>query len=154
MINNNKDKKYSCDNCDICNILNNVINKIPVNLLSNKNFDFKNFFIDDLIYETSKFLLEKNNKFITKEEFNILNNIQEDLKDCYIARDKDGVLNLYSEKPYKHKAGYWDVSHEDNILDFYYFEKIFQCVKWSDDDPKTIKDYIEEYKRFKSNNEV
>lgn len=95
---------------------------------------------------------------INSEEYIILKNLNKNIQKWYIVRDKDNKLTTHQHKPKKYiYFGIWS-SNDTEIVQMYitllFNENIFKTIKWSDDDPKTIKDYIEEYKRFKSNNEV
>ena len=90
---------------------------------------------------------------ITKEEYIILKSFDNNLKNSYIARDKDGELRIFDEKPYKHKLGFWDLADYDHISLFYYFNDKFKNIKWEDEEPKKIIDYIKEYEDCKRRDE-
>ena len=87
---------------------------------------------------------------ITKEEYIILKSFDDDLKDRYIVRDNNGELGIFNEKPYKHKLGFWGLSDYDHISDFYYFHNIFKTIRYEDEEPKKIIDYIREYEQWQN----
>ena len=72
---------------------------------------------------------------LTIEEVNILQNI--DIAYNYIARDKDGDLFLYSEKPIRNKKdGIWNVGgkiHPKAIAQFQIFNHLFTDLKWENE---------------------
>ena len=89
---------------------------------------------------------------ITFKEYIILNSMDEKFLNYFICRDSKGYIYLINKRPYKDND-IWVVGSRD-VAFIDTFKNIFKCIKWSDVEPRTIKDYIEEYKRFKSNNEV
>lgn len=59
----------------------------------------------------------------------------------WIARDEDGSLYVYEEKPYKSiKEKYWLSPYDSCELSA--FEHHFQFVQYEDDEPWLIKDII------------
>ena len=58
----------------------------------------------------------------------------------WIARDDDGMLNLYDKKPYK-ISDMWGFSPH-NFTSFSCFRHIFQSVQWEDDEPCEFREYI------------
>lgn len=58
----------------------------------------------------------------------------------YIARDEDGKLYIYREKP-KKDCFKW---HSRGAVSFYVFKKLFQFIKWEDEEPWNIKELLEE----------
>lgn len=65
-----------------------------------------------------------------------------DKKYKYLARDKDGNLFVYEEKPVKERkiGGWYGVicAH----LNLFAFNHHFQFVQWSDEEPWLIKDIL------------
>lgn len=57
----------------------------------------------------------------------------------YIARDEDGGLYVYKEKPIKEKPNkilnYWNADMCDQLI---YFENKFNFIKWKDNEPTSI----------------
>ena len=75
----------------------------------------------------------------TDDEKVILRNIQKEYK--WMARDKDGFLVISSEKLNK-KEDCWIV---DRVCAYYYFNifnKLFQSIKFEDDEPCEFRKYI------------
>lgn len=68
------------------------------------------------------------------EEQIILNNI--DRKWKYIARDYDGKLFLYENKPKKSEVGSW--IHGDKAVGFGLFTHLFENITWEDEEPTKI----------------
>lgn len=77
---------------------------------------------------------------LSDEEKIILKNLP--LKYKWIARDKNGDLNLYETKPTKSVgAGYWAT---DNYQDFNFYGHLFSEIKWENEGPTKILDIIDE----------
>lgn len=94
---------------------------------------------------------------ITKKEYILLNILKEEYRYCFLARDKDGSLILYSVKPEKfHFLNCWTAPDGAmqgflNIFTENYIEEnMFQCIKWEDEEPKRVIDYIEEYEQWQN----
>lgn len=51
----------------------------------------------------------------------------------WIARDENGSLWLFEEKPYKDKHIWYNEATNYRIS-----EKLFQAVKWSDEEPREL----------------
>lgn len=97
---------------------------------------------------------------ITKIEYNFLKILKEEFRYCFLTKDKDGSLMLFSEKPEKfYFTGRWTAPDESirGHLDFfvyeYFEENMFQCIKWSDEEPKRVIDYIKQYENYKRSSE-
>lgn len=76
---------------------------------------------------------------LTRLEYGILNHILNNTDYSYIARDRDGRLFIYEDKPCK-TANYWNCS---DVSIFNYFDDLFQFVQWKDEEPRAIKDILE-----------
>lgn len=76
---------------------------------------------------------------LTDEERTILENI--DKKYNYIARDKDGWLYLYENKPKKFSS-LWEYDEYSTCVDFCVFKHLFKFVDWKNEYPYNIKDLI------------
>lgn len=86
--------------------------------------------------------MEEVAKNLTEEELTILNSIDKKYK--WLARDKDGVLYLFANKPAKDKSSnQWDGSG-DAIKFSMFVENIFQDIKWEDSKPIKIAKAIEQ----------
>ena len=70
---------------------------------------------------------------ITEDEKTILRNLPADYE--WIARDKNGMLCVYPDKPLKGGATWWS-SLRHRSLDV--FDHLFKMVKWEDDEPWKI----------------
>lgn len=75
---------------------------------------------------------------ISKMEFNILNKVDNMWK--YIARDSDGDLCLYTDRPEKWVSNWID--HTNDYYHFYEFNELFKFVKWEDEEPYLISDLL------------
>lgn len=73
-------------------------------------------------------------KKFTNDEKAIARNIDEEYK--WIARDRDGNLCVYEEKPIK-MGSYW---YSDNYDRISYFNHLFPAIKWEDEEPTRISD--------------
>ena len=74
-------------------------------------------------------------KTFTKDEKIIAKNIDKEYK--WMARDSDGNLCVYEEKPRKRKGGGW---YSDGYKYISYFNHLFSAIKWKDDEPTLIRD--------------
>lgn len=74
---------------------------------------------------------------ITEDEKTILRNLQETCK--WIARDKDGRLFVYPDKPSKAVTA-WGSTRGYTFLDS--FNHLFQMIRWEDDEPWKIDDLL------------
>lgn len=73
-------------------------------------------------------------KTFTEDEKAIARNIDEEYK--WIARDRDGELCIYEEKPRK-EGNYW---YFDGYGRISYFNHLFSAIKWEDKEPTLISD--------------
>lgn len=77
---------------------------------------------------------------LLESEKNIFVNLNKKYK--WIARDKNGDLNLYETKPTKSiGTGYW-ASDNDHIFNF--FENMFKWISWEDAEPYRISKLLNE----------
>lgn len=66
----------------------------------------------------------------------------------YIARDEDGKLYIYKDCPIKGER-YWlpfieiKMTHLDQFSDLINVNKVFEFIKWEDEEPFCIEDYID-----------
>jgi hypothetical protein len=75
---------------------------------------------------------------LTKLEYGILNHILNYTDYLYIARERDGALFIYKDKPLK-TTYYWKGSDSN---DFKYFNDLFQFIKWEDVKPTSIEELL------------
>ena len=87
-------------------------------------------------------LISKHNFYLppqwsfTEDEKAILRNLPDEVK--WIARDKTGWLQLFQEKPQKRNA----IWSEPNWTSFSLFDKTFQSIQWSDDEPCEFRKFL------------
>src|SRR5699024_899970 len=74
---------------------------------------------------------------INQEEYEVLKKIDDRWK--WIARNYNGALITYTDKPMKNPNLYWD-SFGERIDD-----RLFQFIQWEDESPYNIQELIEEY---------
>ena len=113
-----------------------------------RNFD-KNFkYIDDLNeldimevykdYTLKELLWERKEKpKPTYDEKIILRNLPKKYK--WIARDKNGLIFLFSKKP--SKCDYSWIGYNDIAFPYYH---LFQFIKWEDEEPYSIEELLGE----------
>lgn len=91
------------------------------------------------IVEVFRSIWKREEPTITSDERVLLENI--DKKYQYIARDDEGWLFLFEEKPKKDTA-FWQKSVHSDICSFGCYAHLFKMVKWEDDEPWTIEDLL------------
>ena len=126
--------------------LKHCMYKVEDNVLKVKNLSFKRCreYLESTIHlntavTTDVIKLPKKKQF-TDDELCVLRNV--DKKWSWIARDIDGKLYLYHEKPVKSEElnGKWTGS---KWIDFYMYDHLFQSIQWKDEEPVSIDDYVE-----------
>ena len=134
-------------------VLANIYNEyILIALTSQYHFNFDAYSIDltvtcgfetlDIVkvykdYTCKKLLWERKEKpkiKLTEDEKAILRNVPQYYK--WIARDGNGVVCLYPDKPHKSKT-IWD-----SYGALFPFHHLFQFIKWEDDEPYLIEDLL------------
>lgn len=76
-------------------------------------------------------------KNFTEDEKIIARNIDKKYK--WIARDSNGNLYVYGEKPEKIDQ-YWDIPIANGLYNLIAFNHMFSSIKWADDEPTRISD--------------
>ena len=76
----------------------------------------------------------------SEDEKTILRNLNQKWK--WLARDKNGLLNVYTLKPLKASNGYFCT--EGYWESFDAFGYLFQSIQWTDDEPVEIEKVIRE----------
>lgn len=69
----------------------------------------------------------------------ILENIDKIYK--WIARDKDGSLHLFTEKPYKNNLNEWNI-RSGCLAKLNIFNHLYKFIKWEDTEPYCIQDLL------------
>ena len=90
-------------------------------------------------YTCKELLWERKDPKITEDEKVILRNLPEKYK--WIARDKNGLIFLYSKKPSKCEYSWGGCKYMLLPL-----EHLFQFIQWEDNEPYSIKELLEEEK--------
>ena len=91
-------------------------------------------------YTLTELLLErKETPKLTEDEKVILRNIDKEYK--WIARDDDGLLCVYKEKPTKDDYDGWNDS-AFSFASLWAFDNLFQFIKWEDDEPYSIEELL------------
>ena len=93
---------------------------------------YKDYTCKELIWE------RKEEPKLTEDEKAILRNVPQYYK--WIARDGNGVVCLYPDKPHKSKT-IWD-----SYGALFPFHHLFQFIKWEDEEPYSIKELLGEDK--------
>ena len=133
LVSDNSESKYII----VDNILNLVIGNRPY---------VSELTINDINAYKLKIIKLPKKKQFTDDELCILRNIDKKYK--WIARDKVdrdeydnyGNLNIYLGKPNKSTVS-WLPSEE--YCEFHAYNHLFQSIKWEDEDPVYIDDYVE-----------
>ena len=90
----------------------------------------------ELIWERKE---PKEKPKLTEDEKVILRNIDKEYK--WIARDDDGLLCVYKEKPTKDDYDGWNDS-AFSFASLWAFDNLFQFIKWEDDEPYSIEELL------------
>ena len=83
--------------------------------------------------------LPKKKKF-TNDELCILRNIDKKYK--WITRDKSSNLCIFDEKPDKCEE-MWDNVIHSSFIELNCYNSLFNSIKWGDEEPVYIDDYVE-----------
>ena len=86
-------------------------------------------------YTCKELLWERKDPKLTEDEKAILRNVPLYYK--WIARDGNGVVCLYPDKPHKSKT-IWDSKYGA----LFPFHHLFQLIKWEDEEPYLIEDLL------------
>ena len=93
-----------------------------------------NYILDSEIIKIPK------KKQFTDDELCILRNINKEYK--WIARDNNGSVCIFSEKPYREDDAWGNVIRTP-YNDFNCYNHLFDQVLWEDEEPVYIDDYVE-----------
>ena len=92
-------------------------------------------FIKEWLYEEYKEPIKQ-----TEDEKIILRNLHKKYK--YIARDKNGSLYLYRQKPCRAKENW--INTNGIFTNLCVFGHLFQFIKWEDEEPYNIEELLKE----------
>ena len=107
-----------------------------IDLCCSNRFDVMKVYKD---YTCQELLWERKEPIkLTEDEKVILRNIDEEFK--YIARDNNGLLYIYKNKPDKT----YDLCWGNGRGTCFGFKHLFQFIQWTDDEPYLIEDLLEE----------
>lgn len=81
-------------------------------------------------------------KALSPAERIILENIDEQYQ--WIARDENGSLWVYSDKPQKNESMWIMRFHANGWESFIMFNHLFQMVQWTNEEPTLIDKLLEE----------
>ena len=108
-----------------------------IDLCCSNRFDIMKIYKD---YTCKELLWERKEKpHLTDDEKAILRNI--DKKYTWIARDKNGMLFVFTGKPVK-RTHYWKCEGEDYEYGVNLFNHLFQSIQWEDEEPYLIEDLL------------
>lgn len=100
-------------------------------------------------YTLKELLWERKEKYKSTDcERAILKNLPKEYK--YIAKDKNGNLYVYKNKPIKNYE-YWSDYTSSEFCFPHLFHHLFQFIKWEDKEPYLIEDLLKENKNEKEN---
>ena len=103
-------------------------------ILGIEKFDIMKVYKD---YTCKELLWERKGKpKLTEDEKAILSNIDKCVK--YIARNMDGSLLVYEDKPVKARE-HWDCEFQVYCFPF---DKLFNFIKWEDEEPYSIEELL------------
>ncbi|MGN8659572.1 hypothetical protein [Catenibacterium mitsuokai] len=78
---------------------------------------------------------------LSRLEHDILKYLSDNTRHMYIVRDGNGNIFLYDVKPEKSKSAPWWTGR--GMCHMVMFNKLFQFAQWSDEEPRAIKDILE-----------
>ena len=117
--------------------LDNYNENLKFNNGNLNEFDIMKVYKD---YTCKELLWERKEKpQLNEDEKAILRNIDKEYK--WIARDDDGLLCVYKEKPSKDDYDGWNDS-AFSFASLWAFDNLFQFIKWEDDEPYSIEELL------------
>ena len=115
-------------------IENNIIKvaTIKYSVYSQSNFGLNDFKLIEKIIKLPK------KKEFTDDELVIMRNFPSGFD--WITRDKSGNVYIFEKKPSKNEYGCW--RNGDDYCILVIFNHLFQSIKWEDEEPIYIDDYV------------
>lgn len=92
---------------------------------------YKDYTLEELLWERKEGIPK-----LSDDEKAILRNVDKRYK--WLARDRDGSLGIYENKPNKSSNIFWSEGHCKDFC----FNCIFQFIKWEDEEPYLIEDLL------------
>lgn len=91
----------------------------------------------------------KKEQIISLGEYIMLKGLDRPYNEWYLARDADGILNIFEIKPVKIN-GFWQANEKDleNAYSFKFYSHSFNNIKMADEEVYTIQNYIDLYEQF------
>lgn len=77
---------------------------------------------------------------VSKLEYDILKYLSDNTKHMYIVRDGNGNIFLYDVEPEKSKSAPWWTGRGMTAISP--FNKLFQFIQWSDEEPTSIQEVL------------
>lgn len=110
--------------------------------LVDKDKDLRVNLLNDFIYGRGELEKLPPKPKLTEAERVILENLPKEYK--YIGRLENYGLVLYTIKPIKTETGVFD----NGYANFGLYSKLFQFIKWKDEEPYNIEELLEEYENY------
>lgn len=77
---------------------------------------------------------------LSRFEYDILKYLSDNTRHMYITRDGNGNIFLYDVEPEKSKSAPWWTGR--GMCHMGMFNKLFQFIKWEDEEPRSIKEVL------------
>lgn len=114
-------------------------NIIKVATIKYSDYSQSSFNLNEFVYIEKIIKLPKKKQF-TDDELCILRNIDKKYK--WLARDNNGSVCIFSEKPYREDDAWGNVIRTP-YNDFNCYNHLFDQVLWEDEEPVYIDGYVE-----------
>ena len=118
-------------------VINNIMEWSEIGTKFEDHYHITAFYLNDVNKIKNIIKLPKKKEF-TDEELCILRNIDKWYK--WIARSRGNVIMLHNDKPYKDHNIWNSINCEAEINAF---NHLFKSIKWEDEEPVRIDDYVE-----------
>ena len=133
LVSDNSESKYI--------IVDNILNLV----IDNRKPYVSELTINDINAYKLKIIKLPKKKQFTDDELCILRNIDKEYK--WIAKDRDGDLWIYTNKPKKEYDRYWKDCSSSKSLSFepldIFKNSLFTEIEWEDEEPICIDDYVD-----------
>ena len=134
-----------CEYGDIYFIQNGYLYFIDIDSIEKKSYlNIKKSYLNINDVAGKNIIKLPKKKEFTDDELCILRNIDKEYK--WIAKDRDGDLWIYTNKPKKEDDGYWRDCSSKSLsfepLDIFK-NSLFTEILWEDEEPVCIDDYVD-----------